>query len=128
MIIELWTLIGTTLLLFTLIFIKQVHIDKVMGAKYALSNRAEPLKETELGGRISRALDNLKENLVLYTPLVLTIAVSGVNNETTKLAALTFFIARLIHAICYIFGVIYIRSAAWFVSIVAMAFMVAALL
>lgn len=128
MTIELWTLIAAVLMLFVLILIKQIHIDKTMGAKYALSNRITPPDETELGGRISRAIENLKENLVLYTPLVLTIAVVGAQNETTKFAALTFIVARFVHAICYLFGILYVRSGAWLISIVAMGFMVTTLL
>lgn len=119
MTIELWTLVGSVLLLFVLIMISQIHIDKTMGAKYALSNRTEPPTDTPFRGRIVRAIENLKENLILYTPLVLVLVMTGAQSSATEIAAIVFLAARIVHALTYITGIIYIRSAAWMAGIVA---------
>ena len=61
------------------------------------------------------------ENMVLFTALVLVAAVAGKANAMTALGALIFFWARLIYAVIYLIGIPWLRTLAWFVSVIGMA-------
>ena len=127
MTIELWMLLGSGAILFALVMVQQLNIDLTVGAKYALSNRSEAITKTPLGGRIDRAIMNLRENLVLFTPVVLVLAVIEVSTGATQTGAIIFFIARIIHAITYVLGIIVIRSLSWFAGIIGIGIMLSAL-
>lgn len=123
MIVELWVLLACVMLALVLIFVQQIHIDRTMGAKYAISNRAEPRMPTDFGGRADRALENIKENLVLYAPVALMIAVAGASSGNTQLGALIFLAGRIVHAVSYLAGILLVRSLAWMAGIIGIAVM-----
>jgi uncharacterized MAPEG superfamily protein len=72
-------------------------------------------------GRARRAHLNMIENLVLFTALVLITAISGKANATTAMGAMIFFWARLAYAVIYLIGIPWLRTLAWFVSVIGMA-------
>ena len=61
------------------------------------------------------------ENMVLFAALVLIAAVAGKANATTAMGAMIFFWARLAYAVIYLIGVPWLRTLAWFVSVIGMA-------
>ncbi|MGF1514270.1 MAG: MAPEG family protein [Elainellaceae cyanobacterium] len=124
---ELWTLLGSVLLLFALVMVQQLHVDLTAGPKYALSNREEKKPDTALAGRIDRAILNLRENLIMFAPVVLVLAIAGISTGATRLGATLFLVARVVHAVTYILGIIGIRSAAWFAGIVGIGVMLSGL-
>jgi uncharacterized MAPEG superfamily protein len=72
-------------------------------------------------GRARRAHLNMLENLLLFAPLVLIAAVAGKANATTAMGAAIFFWARLAYAVIYLIGIPWLRTLAWFVSVIGMA-------
>jgi uncharacterized MAPEG superfamily protein len=77
----------------------------------------------ELGGwtgRAIRAHRNMLENLVLFAILVLVAQAANVHNNMTLLGAQLFFWGRVAHAIIYIAGIPWARTAAWTVSVIGM--------
>jgi len=122
--LELQILTGCVVLNVVLIFLQQFHTDIVMGVKYALSNRAEPKSISAFGGRIDRALDNMKENLLLYAPLALMVAVIDASSNLTQIGAMLFGAGRVIRAVFYLAGIIGVRSLGWFAGIVGIGLMV----
>jgi uncharacterized MAPEG superfamily protein len=72
-------------------------------------------------GRARRAHLNMIENLVLFTALVLVTAISGKANATTAMGAMIFFWARLAYAVIYLIGIPWLRTLAWFVSVIGLA-------
>jgi uncharacterized MAPEG superfamily protein len=66
-------------------------------------------------GRARRAHLNMIENLVLIT------AISGKANATTAMGAMIFFWARLAYAVIYLIGIPWLRTLAWFVSVIGLA-------
>ena len=60
------------------------------------------------------------ENLPVFAALVLVANVSGAANETTALGATIFFWGRAAHAVVYIAGIVWVRTAAFVVSVVGM--------
>lgn len=124
MIVELWVLLGCVALIFVLIFVQQVHIDRLMGVKFAISNRGEPKTPTAFGGRADRALENAKENTLMYAPLALIVAIVGISSNLTEMGALVFGLGRVVHAFTYLAGIIFVRSLAWMAGIIGLGMMV----
>jgi len=73
------------------------------------------------GGRAARAHRNMLENLVLFAALVLVAVVAGRTNAMTLLGAQIFVWARLVYAVVYVVGLLWIRTAVWGVSVAGLA-------
>jgi uncharacterized MAPEG superfamily protein len=87
----------------------------------ALAGNRESLPEmVGWAGRARRAHLNMIENLVLFAALVLITAISGKANATTAMGAMIFFWARLAYAVIYLIGIPWLRTLAWFVSVIGM--------
>jgi uncharacterized MAPEG superfamily protein len=93
----------------------QAAFNKV-GLMALVGNREGMPEITGWGGRASRAHYNMLENLVLFASLVLVAVVAGKTNDMTLLGAQLFFWARLAYALIYVAGIIWLRTAAWAVS------------
>jgi uncharacterized MAPEG superfamily protein len=78
--------------------------------------------------RSKRAHLNLVENLAPFAALVLIAHLVGKADASTALGAQLFFWGRLVHAVVYIAGLPWIRTAAWAVSVVGMAIIFVALI
>ncbi len=68
--------------------------------------------------RMMCAHKNAVENLVVFAALVFAIQIAGVNNDTTALAAMVFFYARLSHGVIYTLGIPLLRTLAFFVGFI----------
>ena len=66
--------------------------------------------------RSNRAHRNAVENLAVFAALVLVASAAGSINDWVNLAALVYFWMRVIHYLSYIFGITYVRTAAWVVG------------
>ena len=88
------------------------------GVAWGLGNREEDFRFPAWAGRAERAHRNLVENLAPFAILVLVAQVTGRANATTALGATLFFWGRLLHAVIYLAGIPYLRTAVFFVSIV----------
>jgi uncharacterized MAPEG superfamily protein len=86
------------------------------GVAWAWSNRDQPLEVSPWVERAVRAHQNFVENLGLFVILVLVAHVAGKSNALTALGATIFFWARVAHALVYIAGIIYVRTAAFFAA------------
>ena len=71
-------------------------------------------------GRAARAHRNMLENLVLFAILVLVAHAVNVSNAMTLLGAQLFFWSRVAHAIIYIAGIPWLRTAVWGVSVIGL--------
>ena len=92
----------------------QVGLPKLAG------NRDDMPEITGWAGRASRAHRNMLENLVLFAVLVLAAKTLNISNASTVLGAQLFFFGRIAHAVIYVIGVPWLRTAAWAVSIVGL--------
>jgi len=88
------------------------------GSAWGFGNRDSDLATDAWVGRSVRAHLNLVENLPTFAILVLVAHVSGHANATTALGATIFFWARVAHAVMYIAGIIYARTACFFIALV----------
>lgn len=73
---------------------------------------------TGLALRAQRAHLNMLESLAIFAIFVLVAQLTGRANATTALGATLFFWARVAHAIIYLAGIPWLRTAAWAVSLV----------
>jgi len=87
-----------------------------VGFMRLVGNREGMPEITGWGGRAARAHRNMLENLVLFASLVLVAVVVGKTNDMTLLGAQIFFWARLAYAAIFVAGIIWVRTAAWAVS------------
>jgi uncharacterized MAPEG superfamily protein len=69
--------------------------------------------------RLQAAHYNAVENLVIFAPLVLILAVQHHSTESTALACAVYFWARLAHAVVYAAGIPVLRTLAFSVGFLA---------
>jgi uncharacterized MAPEG superfamily protein len=113
-------LLMSVVLTFVQVLIAAVAANQAVGLTALAGNRDDLPVLTGLAGRARRAHLNMIENMVLFAALVLIAAVAGKANATTAMGALVFFWARLAYAVIYLLGVPWLRTAAWFVSVIGM--------
>ena len=78
--------------------------------------------------RAKRVVDNHREGLTVFAPLVLIAAVAGIHTAKTALGAELFFYSRLAHAVVYLLGLPLIRPLIWAVGLVGTLMMLASVL
>jgi len=81
----------------------------------ARDNLGEP---TPFQARSKRVAENHKEGLLIFAPLVLAAAATGVSTEMTVLGAQLFFYSRVAHAIVYLAGWPWIRPLIWTIGLI----------
>lgn len=113
-------LLFSVVLAFVQVLIAAMTAQGQVGLPVLAGNRDEVPAFTGLAGRAKRAHFNMIENLVLFAALVLIAAVAGKANATTAMGAAIFFWGRLAHAIIYLIGIPWLRTLAWFVSVIGM--------
>ena len=95
------------------VFSRKASIAELVGPRDALP--AAGL--TPFHGRAKRAQANMTESMVMFVPLVLTAAHLDAFSPTTALGAVLFFYGRLAFAPLYYFGIAWLRTVAWAISI-----------
>jgi uncharacterized MAPEG superfamily protein len=113
-------LLMSVVLTFVQVLIAAVAANQAVGLTALAGNRDDLPVLTGLAGRARRAHLNMVENMVLFAALVLIAAVAGKANATTATGALVFFWARLAYAVIYLLGIPWLRTVAWFVSVIGM--------
>ena len=113
-------LVLSSLLSVALAFPSPVGLILVRGFLYGAGNRDERVSLPPWAARAERAQWNLLANLPAFVTLVLVAAAAGISTEATVSGAQLFFWARLAHAVVYIAGVPYLRTAAFVVSLSGM--------
>ncbi len=113
-------LLYSVILAFVQVVIAAAAANQQVGLPTLAGNREGLPELAGVAGRAKRAHHNMIENMVLFSALVLIAAVAGKANATTAMGALIFFWARVAHAVIYLIGIPWLRTAAWAVSVVGM--------
>ena len=112
------TMLAYSVALFFIIILIQVVVGvRAQGLMPLADSRDNLAPPTVLQARVGRCVDNHREGLILFAPLVLIAAASHVSNEVTVLGAQMFFFSRIAHAGIYLTGLPKIRPLAWGVGI-----------
>ena len=117
---ELKYLVWSAALTFVLVLIAVGGATLQYGLPKLSGNRGDLPEMTGWAGRAQRAHINMLESLILFAVLVLVAQITGVRNSMTLLGAQLFFWGRVAHAIVYIAGIPWLRTAAWGVSVVGL--------
>lgn len=110
---ELTMLVYATALLVALVIFQAVAGVRSVGAVPLSGHRDNLPAPTGFHARMLRVVDNHREGLTMFAPLVLIAAAANIHNGMTVLGAELFFWSRLVHAILYIAGAPMIRPLAW---------------
>jgi len=114
-------LLLSTILCFAQVLIAATGANTQVGLPTLAGNREALPEMLGWAGRARRAHLNMLENLVLFAALVLIAAAAGKANATTAMGALIFFWGRLAYTVIYLIGIPWLRTLAWFVSVIGMA-------
>ena len=118
MTIELTMLVYSVALLFVLILVQALSGVLAQGLPAMAGSRDNLGPPGVLQARTKRVVDNHREGLLLFAPLVLAAAATGTSTESTILGAQLFFYSRVVHALLYLTAVPWIRPLAWAAGIV----------
>ncbi len=112
-------LILSLALLLLIQLVQGLHTTKKAGLPYSVSPRDKTVDVGLYGGRLQRAKVNLIENLALFAPLaVLGELMQGGDKGIVAVGAIIFFIARIVHVVCYIGGINGVRTLAWVAGVI----------
>jgi uncharacterized MAPEG superfamily protein len=125
--VELSMLVYSVALLFALVAIQAVAGVLAQGLAAMAGSRDDLPAPKPFQARTKRVVDNHREGLALFAPLVLVAALVQISSPWTVLGAQLFFYARVVHAVLYVAGVPWVRPLAWAVGIVGTAMIFAAL-
>jgi uncharacterized MAPEG superfamily protein len=125
---ELTMLAWATALLLILVLIQAAAGVAAQGVKPMSGHRDDLPPPKPFQARTKRVVDNHREGLTMFAPLVLIAAAAHISNATTVLGAELFFWSRLVHAALYLAGVPFIRPLAWAGSIAGTIMMLTAVL
>lgn len=114
-------LLFSTILAFVQVLVAAMGANQVVGLNTLAGNREGLGELTGWAGRAKRAHLNMIENMVLFTALVLIAVAAGKANAMTAMGAMIFFWGRLAYAVIYVAGIAWLRTLAWFVSVIGMA-------
>jgi uncharacterized MAPEG superfamily protein len=119
---DLWILLSLAVLTELLTLPPLVARGSVPGGiKWIFYNRDTVLSGVApWGGRAVRAHNNLADNLAIYAAVIGIAHITGATNGTTFIAGIVLLIARVLHAMVYIAGIPYLRTAVFAVGQLAM--------
>jgi uncharacterized MAPEG superfamily protein len=91
------------------------------GIRWIFYNRDTVLEGVAAwGGRAIRAHGNLADNLAMYAAVIGIAHITGATNGVTMVAGMVLLGARVLHAMVYIAGIPYLRTAIFAVAQLAM--------
>jgi uncharacterized MAPEG superfamily protein len=117
---ELTYLVWSAALTFLLVLVAVNGATLAVGLPTLAGNRENLPELTGWAGRAGRAHRNMLESLILFAIFVLVAQAAGIHNNMTLLGAQLFFWGRVVHAVVYIIGIPWVRTAAWAVSVVGL--------
>ena len=121
MTLELTFLVYSIILTFALILVPATVSILANGVTAQAGARDDLPEPSVFNQRCVRLRNNMLENMVMFTGLVLVAHAADVSTANTVLGAQIFFFARVVHAVIYIAGIPLVRPLAWFAGVVGMA-------
>jgi uncharacterized MAPEG superfamily protein len=117
--IELTMLCASVALLIVLVLI-QANVGVMAQGLWPMAGNRDHLKEPSLWqGRTRRCVDNHREGLLMFAPLILVAHIANVTgSDLTLYGAQMFFYSRVAHAVVYLAGWPYIRPVFWTIGLV----------
>ena len=117
---ELMLLVWAVVLMFVQMLVAVTGAYLQVGLTKLVGNRDDMPKIAGWGGRAERAHLNMVENIALFAPLVLIAVFAGKANAMMLLGAQIFLWSRVAYAVIYVAGIVWLRTIAWFVSVIGL--------
>jgi len=114
--VELSMLVYSTALLIVLVLVQATVGVQAQGLQPMAGPRDDLPPPKPFQARTKRLVDNHREGLTMFAPLVLIAALAHVSDYWTVLGAQMFFYSRVAHAMLYLTGEPTIRPLAWVVG------------
>lgn len=114
---ELQAVVYTNLILFGLLMFQGSLVPVNQGLVWGLGSRDQARDRTDLQARTARTVANHIEGMLLFIPLALIVEMTQLSSSLTVWGAGLYVAGRVAFAPLYLFGVAYLRSAAWAVAI-----------
>lgn len=106
-----------------------IAMTRQRGAKWNTSARdGTPAPLTGIAARLERAFRNFLETFAFFAAALLAVVLMHRTGYWSALAVQLYFWARVVYLPLYAFGVPYLRSAAWAVSMVGIGILVVLML
>jgi uncharacterized MAPEG superfamily protein len=100
-----------------------------LSSRYLLGSRDGPAEARGvLYGRACRALGNYLENFTPFVALALALVVTQRTGGAGAIGATIWILARIAYLPIYVFGIIYVRTLTWGISIVGLVLMLGRLI
>ena len=125
--IELLMLALSVALLFVLVIIQAAAGTQAQGVNVMAGARDNLGPPSIWQARTKRCVDNHREGLTLFAPLVLIAAHMGLSNDLTVWGAQLFFYACVAHAVIYLAGWPLVRPIPWSLGMIGTIMVFAAL-
>ena len=106
----------------------QVLISASQHGLMPLLGNRENLNSTGIAERAERTVQNSWVAMALIAPPILMLAITNVSVPGNALAVQIFLTARIVYAVCFIFGIKYVRTLAWITGFLATAYLYLGLL
>jgi uncharacterized MAPEG superfamily protein len=101
----------------------------VMPAGYLATARDKPAEARGVFyGRSCRALANYLENFTAFVAVALALIATQRTGGAGAIGATIWILARIVYLPIYVFGIIYVRSALWVISIIGLVMMLGRLI
>src|SRR5262245_60486295 len=114
---ELRLLAYSVVLLFVLVLYQATVGIFQKGLVPMMGNRDDLPTDSVYLARLKRTVQNHVHGLVMFAPLILATSIMGVMTFWTELGARLFFYSRVVHALCYVIGIPFVRTLSWFVGL-----------
>lgn len=96
-----------------------LNMISVRGIADAVGYPDDPKPMSPWAQRLKAAHYNGVENLVLFATAILIAHLTGISNDTTALAAMVYFWARVVHAVGYTLAIPWVRTLSFAVGWIA---------
>ena len=116
--IELTMLCASVALLFVLVIIQAMAGAQAQGLWVMAGSRDVLGPPSVWQARTKRCVDNHREGLMMFAPLILVAAATNTSFELTVWGAQLFFYSRVAHAVVYLAGWPYIRPLFWSIGLI----------
>jgi uncharacterized MAPEG superfamily protein len=111
------TYLGWLTLITALLWIPYIlNMIKVRGLLDAVGYPEHPKSMAPWANRMKAAHYNMIENLVIFGLLVLILNDAGISNDTTVIASIIFFWARIVHVVAYTFAIPWVRTITFLIG------------